>query len=60
MGQFHPGKLIGFLVISGNFKCIYLQHILLIDSLGISNEYALKWISQYPTDEKSTLVYLMA
>ena len=56
MGWLHQGKLIGSLVISGNFKYSYLQHMLLIDSLNISSEYALKWISQYPADEKSTLV----
>ena len=41
-------------------KCAILQHILMINILHLSNEIALKWIPQDLTDDKSTLVQVMA
>ena len=38
----------------------FLKQILVIDGWGTSCELALMWMSQEPTDDKSTLVHVMA
>ena len=42
------------------FECVILQHILRIDILSISCEITLKWIPQIFTDDKLTLIQVMA
>ena len=45
---------------SCNFKLVIFKHISRIDILRISFEIALIWMSQYLTDDQSTLVQVMA
>ena len=49
-----PGKF------EWNFRYLIFQIISVIDSWGISCELALKWMSHDLTDDKSTLVQVMA
>ena len=45
---------------TGNFKYVVLHHILMIGILSISNENALRWISQDFINDKSMLFQIMA
>ena len=49
-----PGKF------EWNFRHVIFKQILVIDDWGISYEIALTWKPQDPTDDKSTLVQVMA
>ena len=49
-----PGKF------EWNFRYLIFQIISVIDGWGISCELALRWMSLDPTDDKSTLVQVMA
>ena len=49
-----PGKF------EWNFRYLILQIISVIDGWGISCELALRWMSRDLTDDKSTLVHVMA
>ena len=42
------------------FKWVIFKPILVIDGWGISYEIALRWLSLDPTDDKSTLIHVMA
>ena len=44
----------------GNFRYLIFQIISVIDGWGISCEHALRWMSLNLTDDKSTLVQVMA
>ena len=44
----------------GDFECVILQHILMIDTLGISSKIALKLVQQGLIDHKATLVFEIA
>ena len=43
-----------------NFKCVILQHMQMIDIVSISRSTVLRWIPKDFTDDKSTLVQVMA
>ena len=49
-----PGKF------QSNFRCLILQIISVIDGWGLSCELSLRWMSLDLTDDKSTLVQVMA
>ena len=54
MNSLAPGKF------KWNFRCLILQIILVIDGWGISCGLALRWMPLELTDDKSTLVQVMA
>ena len=43
-----------------DFKCVILQHILMINMFSIPSEIALRWMSQDHIDDKSILAQVMA